>query len=88
MNGKMVVGGVSDRSYDIRQRSRSNYARWAKLVDASVARVQLREDIITADVALQQTAKIFLDSLLFWIHECAISICGARFGSLIRNQYD
>jgi hypothetical protein len=73
VNGEVIVGSVADRGNDIRQRPRTNYTRWPKLVDAPITCVELREDIVAADIALQQTAKIFLDSLLFWIHRYIVA---------------
>ena len=68
MDRNVVLGRVPDRGDDVVQRSRPHDAQRPNLVDAGVGRVELREEVVAADVALQQAAQVFLDSLVLWVH--------------------
>ena len=77
----MILGRVADGGDDVVERPRPHDAQRPQLVDARVARVELRENVVAADVALQQAAQVFFDSLLVWIHglaNCRNADCGLR----------
>jgi hypothetical protein len=68
VNREVVLGGVTDRGGDIDNGSRPDDTQRAQLVDAGIGGVELREEIVTANFALQKAAQVFLDSLLILIH--------------------
>ena len=76
---QMILGRVADRGDHVVDRPRPHDAQRPQLVDAGVAGVELREEVVAADVALQQAAQVFFDSLLVWVHgEVRIADCGLR----------
>ena len=64
----MVLGGIFDAGHDVGQRARANDGQRLDLVDAGVAGVELQEDVVAADVALDESAQVVLDSFPFLIH--------------------
>ena len=64
----MVFGRVANGGDDVVHRSRPHDAQRPQLVDAGVGRVELRENVIAANFALHESAQVFFDSLLVWIH--------------------
>src|SRR5690348_16672549 len=76
----MIFVGVADRGDDIVQAARADDAYRTQLIDAGVACVELSENVVAADVAFQQAAKIFLDSLLFSVHEPKCEVGNAERG--------
>jgi hypothetical protein len=68
VNWQVVFRRVANRCHDVIDRARPDDPQRPQLVNARIARVQLSENVVAADVALQHAAQVFLNSLLLWIH--------------------
>ena len=68
MDRQVILGRVANDRDHVVDRSRPHDAQRPQLVDAGVARVELRENVIAADVALHESAQVFFNSLLVWVH--------------------
>jgi hypothetical protein len=61
---QLVLGCVANGGDDVGDRARPYNPQRLQLVDARVAGVKLSEQIVAADIAGDEAAEIFLDSLL------------------------
>ena len=69
MNREMVFGGVPHGGDDVLDVARPHDAQRPQLVDARVAGVELREQVVAANFALHEAAKILFNSLALCVHQ-------------------
>jgi hypothetical protein len=68
MNGQVVLSRVTNDRDHITHRPRPHNSQGPQLVNAGIGGVQLRENIVAANVASHESAQVFFNSLLVWIH--------------------
>jgi hypothetical protein len=65
---EVIFACVVYRGDNVGHAPRPHNTERPQLVNARITGVELRENVVAADIALQQTAKIFFDSLLICVH--------------------
>jgi hypothetical protein len=68
MNGEMIFGGVANNRDYVVHRSGTHDAEGPQLVDTGVGRIELREDVVAANLASHESAQVLFNSLLVWVH--------------------